>query len=362
MPFPGKNGFEVAALWPLVLALALAGCQSSGAVANAQSRDQQNSQAVYESAAEPQFGGVGTPRQREVRQDPGKVVYWVLPGPRELSQDVFGTQEHPAMLVKPKLEAAREAVAAHKMPPAVPDTIEHLPILVGVPLKARSMDQQGHSWIKQPTPFGDQGRIISGSFTAHYWDYVTQDPPGPPTETPDKAQMEAKFTDPQGHQYRVVLKHLVKPPFPGYHTQGGVMIDSYHHGLTGTGTPLMPKLKTYAAYWGFGDVYIDGKLADENAVMHMMTTEVVRDRTYHLALNSEMPLPPDRWLIKGQSHHTHLVVFPLKVVHGKGPVFQPLKTAFTLPNGKTQPFMHIMFEQDELGPVSPIRTQAGASR
>jgi hypothetical protein len=136
------------------------------------------------------------------------------------------------------------------------------------------------------------------------------------------------------------------------------MIDSYHHGLTGTGSPLMPKVRTYAAFWGMGDVYIDGALADENAVMHMMTTEVVRDRDYHLALNSEMPLPKDRWLVSGQPHHTHLIVLPVKAVHGQGPVFQPLKTAFMLPNGKPQPFMHIMFEQDSLGPVTALQASA----
>jgi len=31
---------------------------------------------------------------------------------------------------------------------------------------------------------------------------------------------------------------------------------------------------------------------------------------------------------------------------GRGPVFKPLKTAFELPNGKPQPFIHVMYEQD----------------
>lgn len=343
---------------PLVLAFAVAGSSSGHAQqqAAAQTSDAQarSDAGIYATAAEPQMSEVPVPRQREARQESGKVVYWVLPGPRQLSPDVFGTPDAPNTGLEPKLAAARQAVEAKTMPPAVPDSLGKLPILVGVPVKARSRHDDGTWWLDQPTPFSDQGRIVEGSFTAHYSDYVTEDPPGPPGKTPDKATMEATFTDPQGHNYRVELEHVVKPPFPGYRTQGGVMIESYHHGLTGTGTPLMPKVRTYAAFWGLGDVYVDGKLADENVVMHMMTTEVVRDRDYHLALNKQMPLPPERWLIDGQAHHTHLIVLPLKAVPGKGPVFQPLETAFKLPNGKTQPFMHIMFEEDEVGPVTPI--------
>ncbi len=199
------------------------------------------------------------------------------------------------------------------MPPHVDEILHKLPILVGVPLKARSLDGKGNWWLKKPTPFGDKGRIISGSFTAHYTDVVKKDPPGKPGMTPDKATMEAKFTDPAGHHYRVVLRHVVKPPFPGYETEGGVMINSTHHGATGTGSPLMPQVRTYAAFWGVGDVFIDGKLAQLHRVMHMITTDIVRDKNYHLALQEEMPLPPERWIVKGQSHHTHLIVLPIQV-------------------------------------------------
>ncbi|WP_018719140.1 hypothetical protein [Arhodomonas aquaeolei] len=309
---------------------------------------------IYDNGAQPQLSDVALPRERRVEQPRGKVVYWVMPGPRQLSPDVFGTPNAPKMTLAPKLKAAKQAVAAGQMPPAVPETLKKLPILVAAPLKARNRHSDGSWWIDAPTPFGDDGRIVQGSFTAHYKDRVAQDPPGTPPSTPDTASMTAEFSDPQGHNYRVVLKKVLKPPFPGYRTQGGVMIESYHHGLTGTGSPLMPKVKTHAAFWGMGDVYIDDKLADKNVVMHMMTTEVVRDRNYHLPLNNEMPLAPDQRLIKGQATHTHLIVLPLKVVHGKGPVFQPLKTAFKLPNGKTQPFMHIMFEQDNVGAVQPL--------
>lgn len=347
------------------MVLGLAGCAQQPYAAPKPAHEQAAAQAgplatvaatganIYDTAAQP-IWGPPVPRYRKVDQPPGRVVYWVLPGPRELSPDVFGTPKDPKDTCKAKFAAADQAVAAHRMPPAVPQTLRKLPILVCVPLMARHQHADGTWWLDMPTPFGDKGLIIQGSFTAQYWQYTTKNLPGPPTKTPNKSRMVARFTDPQGHHYRVVFKEVIKPPFPGYNTDGGVMIDSYHHGMTGTGSPLMPKVRTYAANWGFGDVYIDGRLADHNAVMHMMTTEVVRDRNYHLALNDEMPLPPSRLIVAGQSTHTHLIVLPLRIVPGKGPVFEPLKTAFKLPNGMTQPFMHIMFEQDHVGPVNPL--------
>lgn len=283
-----------------------------------------------------------------IHQTSGKVVYWVLPGPRELGEEVFGTTEEPRMTLAPRLEEAKQMVADGKAPATVPELLEKLPILVGVPEKARQTDEQGRTWLKQPNPFSDQARIVQGEFQASYWDETAEDPPGPPGKTPDRATMEARFQDPAGNDYRVVLDHVVKPPFPGYETGGGVLLDGVHHGTTGTGSPLMPQVWTVAAFWGVGDVYVNGERTQPGRVMHMMTTEVVRDKDYELALQAELPLTPDEWHVKGQSHHTHLVVLPVKAVKGKGPMFEPLETAFELPNGKPQPFMHIMFEQDEI--------------
>ena len=70
-----------------------------------------------------QSSASGHPPDREVEQEPGNTVYWIPPGPRRLSEDVFGTAENPTMTFKPKLQAAKEAVAAKKMPPAVPETL-----------------------------------------------------------------------------------------------------------------------------------------------------------------------------------------------------------------------------------------------
>jgi len=105
---------------------------------------------------------------------------------------------------------------------------------------------------------------------------------------------------------------------------------------------------TRAAFWGVGNVYINGKLADSMRVVHLMTTEVVRDKDYKLALDEDLPLANNQRNIKGQPTETHLVVLPIKVIKGVGPTFKPLNTAFKLPNGMNQPFIHVMYEQDHV--------------
>jgi len=278
-----------------------------------------------------------------VKQESGKIVYWVLPGPRKLDPAVFGTPQEPSMLLKPKIKAAKQG----PYPPNVPGLLKDLPFLVGLPMKARAEAPDGGWVLKKPNPFSDKARIVSGDFSASFEDHVAKDQLGPPGKTPDSAEMTAQFTDPAGNDYRVELDHVVQPPLPGYNTQGGVMIDSTHHGTTGTGTPLMPEVDTHAAFWGIGKIFVNGEPRGMR-VTHLMTTEVVRDSEYRLVFQDDLPLGPDKRQIADQAHHTHLMVLPVKPVPGKGPTFEPVKTAFELPNGKNQPFMHIMFEQDEI--------------
>ena len=280
---------------------------------------------------------------RTVKQDSGKITYWVLPGPRKLDPAVFGTPNEPKMLLKPKIKAAKQG----PYPPNVPGLLKDLPFLAGLPMKARAEAPDGGWILKQPNPFSDKARIVSGSFEARLEDRVASDQPGPPGKTPDSAEMTAQFTDPVGNDYRVELDHVVQPPLPGYDTEGGVMIDSVHHGATGTGTPLMPKVDTHAAFWGIGKIFVNGEPKGMR-VTHMMTTEVVRDSEYRLVLQDELPLDSEERQIADQAHHTHLMVLPIKPVPRKGPTFAPVQTAFELPNSKNQPFMHIMYEQDEI--------------
>ena len=281
--------------------------------------------------------------EKRVMQEEGKVTYWVLPGPRKLDRQTFGTPDNPKMLLEPKLRAAKEA----KGPATVPELLTQVPIMVAAPEKARKVMPNGDYVFAQPTPFSNNARIIQGNFEATFTDMVKTDPPGKPGQTPDTAEFTAKFSDPQGNQYRVVLDHVVKPPFPGHQTEGGVMLDSVHHGTTGTGSPLMPKVDTVAALWGVGELHINGELVVDHRVMHLMTSEVVRNKDYELVHTEDLPLAPEERHISGQEHHTHLMMPPIKGTK-KGPVFSPVPTALELPNGKKQPFLHIMFEQDEV--------------
>jgi hypothetical protein len=283
-------------------------------------------------------------RTVEVSQPTGKIVYWILPGPRALEESVFGTPDNPEMLFEPKRKAAKQA----KGPPTVPGLLKQNPFLVGVPEEARSVTEDGTYMLKKPTPFSNKARIISGEFETKMRDVVRADQKGKPGNTRDAASFEAEFSDPAGNDYRVVLDHVVQPPFPGYETQGGVFTEDFLHGATGTGTPLMPKQYTFGAWWGVGNLYVNGELAQKGRVMHLMTTEVVRDKDYNLVFSDDLPLGPDERHISAQEHHTHLMMPPVRGVPGKGPVFDPVPTAFELPNGKKQPFVHVMFEQDQL--------------
>lgn len=285
-------------------------------------------------AGDPSGDGQPSGRILEAAQPSGRVVYWVTPGPRRIDPAVFGTPSNPRMTGQQALSQAEGTVG---------ELLQDLPILVGLPPQARGTTDDGSRYTQTtiPTPFGDSGR-----FDIRYVDRQSADNPGPPGNTTDTVEADISFTDPAGNRYRVEIDHVVQPPIPGYATDGGVLIDGTHHGTTGTGTPLMPEVYTYGAFWSLADVYINGELADERKMTHCMTTETVRNADYNLAFEDELPLAIDN-TIAGQRHHTHCIVLPVTGTPD-GPVYQPVKTAFQLPNGQTQPFIHIMYEQDEI--------------
>ncbi|ADQ68934.1 hypothetical protein C499_06880 [Halogeometricum borinquense DSM 11551] len=286
-----------------------------------------------------------------VRQESGKTVYWVLPGERRLSPTVFGTPDNPrfgADLLEFRIEQAKQL--PEPLSNAIPQLLQDLPSLVAVPEQAREpVDSPiAHEKLTEPTLFSDNAQITSGEFEVTYKDQRPYDRPGAPGDTPDEADLTATFTDPAENEYELQLDHIVQPPIPGYETGGGVMTGAWHHGVTGTGSPLMPKLFAYGAFWGVGNVLVNGEVATEDGfrVIHFMTTQTVRDQDYRLALDEELPLPAES-TIAGRAHHTHGVVLPIRPTPD-GPVFDPVPTAFELPNGNPQPFIHAMWEQEEL--------------
>lgn len=272
-----------------------------------------------------------------VVQESGKTVYWVLPGPRRLSTQVFGTPEDRRNTGQWQTEAA---------PPPVKPLLEAIPFVVGVPENANVTVENGTMTLQTPTLFSDNARIVTGSMDVTYKDRQPRDTM-PPGNTSDTADLSTNFTDPAGNSYRIEIDHVVQPPIPGYATAGGVLVNGYHHGITATGSPLMPRVYTYGAFWAVVDVYVNGELASEHQVGHFMTTQVVRNADYELAIDEELPLPPSDRPIVGQTHHTHGVVFPFAATPD-GPRPRPVNTSFTLPNGQDQPFIHVMFEQDRV--------------
>lgn len=281
-----------------------------------------------------------------VQQEAGKTVYWVLPGPRELGELEWGTPEHPRALVEPVMNQARDL--PEPLDQTVPQLLEDLPILGGLPMEARNTTEDGTAFTttKMPTAVSDQGRIVSGAFDVTYGDHQPYDLPGPLTQTEDHVDASATFTDPQGNEYELVVDRLFMPPIPGWETGGGVVTDAWLHGTSGTDSPLFPRVYTYGAFWAVGQVIVNGETANENQWIHFMTTQTARDQDYHLATQDELPLAPED-TIAGQVHHTHVVVRPVTLTDD-GPVFEPVHTAFELPNGMNQPFLHIMFEEDEI--------------
>ncbi|PCR90013.1 cupredoxin domain-containing protein [Natrinema ejinorense] len=290
-----------------------------------------------------------------VRQAPENAFYWVLPGERRLSPMVFGTEENPRNgtdLLAERIEQAEQLPSP--LGEAVSQLLEDLPFLVAAPDEAREPiedadeDSIAQQRLTEPTLYSDEADVTSGSFEITYEDRQPYDLPGAPGETSDTIDLDAQFTDPAGNEYEIEHDHVIQPPIPGYETGGGVVMDRTLHGITGTGSPLFPNVYTYAASWGVGNLHVNGELATEEGfrVVHFMTTQTVRDERYRMVLDEELPLEPGN-TIAGQIHHTHGVVLPIRPTPD-GPVYDPVPTAFELPNGDTQPFIHAMWEQDEI--------------
>ena len=271
-----------------------------------------------------------------VTQPEGKVTYWVTPGPRKLDT-YFGTKEDPKLTARPPEDA----------PKPIKQLVRDMPILIGVPEEARTY-KEGEAYTEMPTPFGNDGvPVEASSLDLTYIDRQSEDTKGPPIRTSDEVEADIQFTDPQGNSYELNPKLVVQPPIPGYNTRGGVVTDAAHHGATGTGSPLMPEVYSWGAMWAVGDVVVNGEVAEQHQMMHCMTTETVRNKNYELAMQDDLPLDEDE-TIAGQMHHTHCIVLPVKMTPG-GPQHHPVETAFELPNGEMQPFIHIMYENDQLG-------------
>jgi len=272
---------------------------------------QQKLAAAFEPAAFEPGTLVGGPRTVSAS---GTTALWVLPGPRRLAPNVFGTPQQP-LGVEPG---------------------------VGVPLENRLTNEDGTAWTttKNPTPFGDKATGVTGDFSLTAVDATTVD--GDTTD--DQVNFTANFTGPDGKEYTIrVDKVLNRGPFHNF--LGGVGTNFVHHGRTGIGFKLMPQVFAYVAFWGVAELSIDGQVVANNRFIHAMLTDNVREEGYRLAFDDGVD--PTRIQF-------HIFLPPLEVTP-QGPQPSPVPTGFILPNGKEQPFMHINFESVTLDSVGTQR-------
>ena len=234
---------------------------------------------------------IGGPVTITLTQENGN-ARWTLPGPRDLDPAVFGTPSKPLALAKG-------------------------PFPMVVPLHLRLQKEGKYTIVNHATPFGDWMESSMGDVNMKVTDATAIDG----MSTQDKIDFEATFKSPDGaHDYRVVAKKplphgMIAPTF------GGVVTDHLMHGATGIGSPLMPTQYVYVSFWAMGQVYVDGKLVNDNQLIHAMLGEMVR--------GDRAALQPDSGVGGGGTGGKvlHLMVPPYRV-GPKGLEKAPLKTGY----------------------------------
>ena len=303
----------------------------------------------------------------EAKQKSGNRTHWLLPGTRRLDPKLFGTPDGGESTPQLGMDAIRHRVWALKQAGKADsaglltgatvdgETFPPFPVPVGWPEHLRGTNGDGTAYTRttEPLPFSDkavgsdkENSNVDGAFELTYTDRQGFENDG---DTEDEIDLDVWFTDPAGNRYEIEIEHLEH--HDGVHPHGrGVMTGAYLHGSTGIGTPLMPTVYTFGSFWGVGDVSINGEPPEpENTdrLVHFMTTQNVRTADYSLAIDGELPLgvdsKPPAYL--GHPTHTHGILPPVRMT-AEGPRKAPLKSAFELPNGMTQPFAHFMWDED----------------
>lgn len=242
---------------------------------------------------------------------------WALPGPRQMDPSVFGNPSHPLGWEKTPFP------------------------LVGIPLLMRQQKEGSYTIVDHATPFSNWLPVGIGNLEMTLVDMTAIDG----AKTKDKVHFEASFQAPdKSHNYRVVAD-MPLPHGKFFPTFGGVVTDHLLHGVTGLGTRLMPTEYTYAAFWAKGKLFVDGKLTNDNQLVHMMITEGVRKKG---KLQSDSG-------VNGTGRVLHLMVPPYKL-GPKGPEKSPLKTGY-LPFPMVKKNMMAMKEKIMGMPAGPQKKQ-----
>lgn len=271
-----------------------------------QSLDQTRGYLDAHKGVEHPFELLGGPLEVKIRQEVGG-VHVALPAHRKLDPTLFG-------------------------PSDMPRHFAGTPMIMGVPPMLREKAAGGIEQTKVLTPFGDKSIVMGGGrLSLDSVDATATDA----AHSADKVRFDASWQDKDGNTYEVKCCAKLAVHGVEYPTYGGVWTNGIMHGFTGIGTPLMPSEYTYYAFWGMGQVEKNGKVLDKPRLVHVMLTEYVRGKDYRLVWDKDVT--PTRI-------HLHLMVPPFMPDMAKGIfVKSPVKTGFTLPNGKELPFWHVMF-------------------
>jgi len=261
---------------------------------------------------------LGGPIKIDIRQTAGG-VFVALPAYRKLDPDVFGSPEHPR-------------------------AFGGFPMVSGVPLMLRNESGGHYTTVKKLSPFGDKYIVLpDGHLSLEILDSTATDA----AATKDSVKLDAKWKDKAGNTYEVHCCKMMAAHGVDYPTFGGVVTNDLMHGSSRVGTPLMPTLFDYAAFWGMGEVMKNGKVLQAPRLVHVMLTEYVRGKGYTLDFDKD---------VTPTKIQLHLMLPPVMPEPAKG-TFRPapVKTGFKLPNGKMLPFWHVMFENLT---VTASRTEA----
>jgi hypothetical protein len=189
-------------------------------------------------------------------------------------------------------------------------------------------DEKTFYTIEEPTKFSGNFSRISGTCNLNLTDLDPLDI----KQFDNTSKAEFKFTDPTGNlTYGVILKNVV-------HVAEFISFDSCPRLNSSINECTETTVYSYGAVWGLGDLYVNGALVNESRVIRVMASERVNrsdKERYELLFHKESP----RRGIETRLLLTDMVVTESGTVEKK-----PLPTSYTLPDGKKQSFINVIFD------------------
>lgn len=184
----------------------------------------------------------------------------------------------------------------------------------------------------EPIPFSGNYASINGTFYMNLTDLASMNI----SPSNDTAKAEFNFTDPSSKTtYSVILKNIDNVA-ESLFTYNCVI------GNSSTDKCMEPTTYTYGAIWGIGELYVNGTRVNDNRIIRIIASERVNSSDkegYKALFDKELP---------HKGIETRLFL-PDLVVNKNGIIEnQPVPTNFTLPDGRKQSFINVIFENCQL--------------